>query len=730
MRERSKRILVPPVGAALGVALVLLPAPGPAQDPSFEDVTEVVEVQVPVNVATRDGEPIRGLTAEDFELRDQGRPQAITGFDVVDLEVLQPDVLRGPEALDAAIPAAARRHFLLLFDLTFASPASVTKARRAAHDFVLRELHPTDLVAVATFSLDVGPRLLVTFTPDRAQLARAVATLGAPRLLEQHGAVDPLRFLIVDPERASMSSTFAEGGLDSGQFAGMEGEIQAYLQVVARQIDKWEKSYLRGRVSSWVAALEEMAKALGTVEGRKHVVFFSEGFDGRLMFGRGPDATDDDAERDRRDIQFGRSFMVDTDDIYGNTALQQQTVGMLETFRRADCVIQAVDISGLGTSSAEERRARTVGQDALFYLANETGGTLFEDANDLGRELDEVLARSSVTYVLSFQPSELERDGSYHRLEIRLKGDHPRGTKVSHRAGYFAPRPFEDLHPLEKSLLASNAIASAAPKRELDLNVLVASFRANEERAYVPVIVEVGGEKLLRGQEAGQLNAEIYAYVSDHEGRMRDFFSQMVTLNLTGEGRETMRRSGLKYYGHLSLDPGRYLVRVLVRNAATGRTGVASLPVSVPDYARAEAQLLPPFFLEPPGRWFLVREQRVAEGDTVVYPFTVNGSPYIPAAKPVLEPGEENELVLVAYNLPDGELEIQGTVVSPSGEEIDAGRLSLVERTITGIGGLDKLLARFQVNDLEGGTYTLRVALEQPGTGLARVNSIPFHVAR
>jgi hypothetical protein len=369
-----------------------------------------------------------------------------------------------------------------------------------------------------------------------------------------------------------------------------------------------------------------------------------------------------------------------------------------------------------------------VGQDALFYMANETGGVLFEDTNDLGSELEEVLARSSVTYLVSFQPAGLVPDAGYHRLEVRVKSDLPRGLTVSHRAGYFAPKPFQDLHPLEKSLLASDAIASAAPRRQLDVDVLAAPFRAGQGRAYVPVIIEVGGNKLLADHEGDKLAAEFYAYVSNERGEMRDFFTQMVTLNLSSEGRETMRRTGLKYYGHLTLDPGQYLVRVLVRNAQTGRTGVESVRVAVPDYAAGGPQLLPPFFVEPPNRWFLVREEQAAQRDLTVYPFTVNGSPYIPAARPVLEPGDDNDLVLVAYNLGEGEVELEGTVLSAEGHEITAGRLSLVERTVTGIGGLDKLLARFQVGDLAGGRYTLRVALAQPGNGAAQVNSIPFDI--
>jgi hypothetical protein len=87
---------------------------------------------------------------------------------------------------------------------------------------------------------------------------------------------------------------------------------------------------------------------LDSVKGRKHVVLFSEGFDGRLLLGRGPDAQDFEGQQDQFNIERGNLWMVDTDDIFGSTPLQNEMGSMLEEFRRADVVIQAVDISGLG----------------------------------------------------------------------------------------------------------------------------------------------------------------------------------------------------------------------------------------------------------------------------------------------------------------------------------------------------------------------------------------------
>jgi hypothetical protein len=207
---------------------------------------------------------------------------------------------------------------------------------------------------------------------------------------------------------------------------------------------------------------------------------------------------------------------------------------------------------------------------------------------------------------------------------------------------------------------------------------------------------------------------------------MKDFFTQMVTLDLT-KGRDTFVDTGLKYYGHLDLPPGKYLLRILVRNAATGRSGVETLAVDVPEYEDAQPILLPPFFVDKGKDWFLVRENSSAQTQkTVVYPFTVNGEPYIPAALPSLTEREEAAVCLVAYNIGEGEIHLDSTIVAEDGEIIDSDVLALRERTITGIQGLDKLLATFRPIGLEAGNYTLEVALRNLSSGAIETSSIPF----
>jgi len=260
-RLRSPLPGLPLILLILGLpALAALPAAAAqrqAQAPTFEGSSQVVAVEVPVNVVGRDGEPVRGLTAGDFEVWDGNDRQTISSFEVVDLKTMKEaaPVPGAPEAAPAPpdLRPAARRHFLLLFDLSFSTPSSVLKARMAARDFVLHSLHPTDLAAVATYSLETGPKLIVTFTPDRVQLARAVDTLGYHQALG--GArFDPLRFVIDEPDNALLNLASGQAQRSDRQEL-KDQEIYEYLKSIAIAAQKEERSFAMSRVANYSRSL-------------------------------------------------------------------------------------------------------------------------------------------------------------------------------------------------------------------------------------------------------------------------------------------------------------------------------------------------------------------------------------------------------------------------------------------------------------------------------------------
>lgn len=710
--------------AALATTLILGLVAGGAhgakvEKDRFGEEARVIAVEVPVNVVDRSGRPVRGLTQTDFEIFDDGKPQPISDFEVVDLGSAETAKLRPDD-----LPPNARRHFLLLFDIGFSKPASVLKARLAARQFVVERLHPADLVGVGTFSHSAGFRLILSFTSDRAQVAHAIDGLGLDRTQQ----IDPLKLVLEAPQTPGQDSLAQSRERTNDLSQNLRDAELEHFKLMAEELEKNERGFERSQITNFSKELSAMARALSSVSGRKQVVLFSEGFDSRLLTG---DPLRPPSEGDERTqlLEQGSLWRIQGDDLYGNTELQRRLGDMVEIFRRADCTLQSVDIGGLRAGGdVLAKGPLNVGQEGLFYMANETGGTLFKDANDLGTQLDELLERNSVTYLLTFQPTINRFDGRFHRLRVKLKEKSDRDLRLSYRQGYYAPRPYEELSDFERDLLASNAIVTAAQAEEIRVDVLAAPFRATPAWAYVPVITEIDGASLIEGHASDKLDIEIYAYATDDHGEMMGFFTRQISIDLT-QGRKQLLEGGVKYYGHLELKPGEYRLRVLVRNALNGRTAVRSVPLTVPTYEEQGTIVLPPFFLETPGRWLLVRERLDdARPGSTIYPFTLKGEPYVPSARPVVARGGETSLCLVAYNLGTGSISLDGEVVNALGQPVEGGLLHLVERTATGIDGYDKLLARFSSTGLEAGHYTLKVVVRDDARGFREINSIPITV--
>jgi VWFA-related protein len=680
-----------------------LGAAGAAAQTFVED-TQVVVVEVPVQVI-RDGEPVRGLTAADFEVYDGREKQTLTGFEAVDLGTLSGEALTTEE-----LPVSARRHFLILFDLTFSAPEALVKARKAARE-MMGSLHPTDLVAVATWSVRQGPRLVLGFSSDRRQVTEALRTLGFPDLL---GSNPP------DPLRLSLAEGTFPTGLDTGGMrATVDGETEETNALLARLTEEAQLNEMLRSVKDMSRAMAGFAHMIGGVAGRKNVIFLSEGFDPAVLRG-----TTDDAVRREQSEQAasGEIWKYNSDTMYGNTKSLNLVENMLEELRRADCVIQAVDIAGL-RGQGDLAGRKPAGQDTLLNLAKGTGGELYEKTNDLGGAMQQMLRRTGVTYVLSFQAEKVGAPATFHPLKVKVKNQ-PRGTRVLHRPGWYAPQPFTARSEIEKTISAASLLLGAEEGGPIRTQLLAVPSPGEEGEARVPVVVEVDGPSLLAGTAAGKLPAEIYVYALDKEGAVHGYMAQTVGLDLAKVG-AGLRQSGIKLVGYLDLPPGEYRLRSLVRNGATGATTVHSLPLSVPAFTEGGPVLLPPFFPEPAGRWLTVSAAVRAGQKERPYPFLAGEEPYVPAVQPVLVPGQESRLSLLVYNLGAGAVRVRAKVFGADGKEVSGGHIKLLEHKA---GPPDRLLAAYQPPQLPPGTYRLEVALTDGG-GASRSSSTSFRVA-
>jgi VWFA-related protein len=707
---------------ALAVLIGFLVVPSPAApqtDPRKEPVretAEVVLVEVPVRVVDRDGQPIRNLKASDFELYDDGKKQPIVGFDAIDLAQKGRETPGGAESLHPA----ARRHFLILFDLTFARPSAVLAAQRAAKQFVLNGLSDRDFAAVATFSVENGVRLLVTFSSDRVQLSRAIDTLGIA--ITEDLSKDPLAFAF-DISHMGAGARGQGIGEKESKAAAIVETLQTLAQISRARVDE----YARGRVAQLTQSFSSLARTLDTVQGRKDVIYLSEGFESRLLVG----TQDTDQERDW--LLSGEQWKVDQEKRFGNAHLQQQVGLMTDLFRRSDCVIHAVDIAGLATDSDPGTQVSPVrGENALFEIANATGGEVLRNDNDFRAQLERLVTRTNLVYVLAFRPEKSGKgDDRFHELKVKVRVP---GARVSARAGYYEKRPFRVLSPLERSLSAADIIANEIPISDIPTRVLAIPFprqEGSDVRAAVPILVEIAGDRLLSGVIAERADAEIYVYVSDGENRLQDFFAQVIGIDLS-RNREKLEKGGLRFAGQLTLPPGDYRLRVLVRNAVTGRAGLAVQALHVPAFAAGEPYLVPPIFLEPANGGMLVRRSG-SSGSSSEDPLLGAGvEDLVPVAIPAVQPGTPSRVSVVTYHFGTENrepiLKMGAQILSEDGRPIGDGLIALVGKGPVEADGRQLLLVSFTPAKLSPGRYALRVFLQDGATGRGTQASTSFFV--
>jgi VWFA-related protein len=696
-----------PLLATILFCFVIGPATATAEKPRpvVRESAEITLVEVPVNVLGRDGKPVAGLGISDFELEDDGVRQTITSVDVVDLT-------KKVEAssLPSELPAAGRRHFLLLFDLSFSTAAQIVRARDAATLFLATAMAPEDLAAVASTSVEQGTRLLVTFTADRRQLTAAIRKLGLPRREER--GVDPLSFVLIVPGDPFLSqnpsTSTSERAVGSNPIDPSAARIYT---VMAR---KGADNYSETRVHHHLGEMSSLASALNSVEGRKTIVYFSEGFDGRLLLGSlARERSHEETMADNDAILEGRLWALDVERRSANTPLQRQLDETLKLFRRSDCIVYPIDIAGLKVEGDASLGAVRRGEDALFAFANGTGGEVLRNGNDLTSQLRRIAEKTSLTYVLTFKPTKTAGEGKFHDLKVRVKA---KGARVSARAGYYESRLFRSLSPLERALSAADVITHEKKQSDFPLDVLAMALN-DEPMSRVPVVLEIPGRELLPQAAGERLTLGVYVYAVDEHGRLADFFSRSAVIDLAKDG-PRLREGAFRYYGSLRLAPGKYRIRSFVRDEEQGRFAFQVVGLNVPAPEARALRAMPPLFFSAQGPGISLRdpsENRKPGSE----PFELGGAAFVPQLRPQLPSGKSTRLCLLLYAAstePGGPLvQLEARVRDAQGHASAPAQFSVIGRTAPDASGLSKLLVEFAPQPLPPGNYSLLVTFRDSG---------------
>jgi VWFA-related protein len=403
------------------LALVLVGVPSAPQQtppaPQFSAGIDVVEVDV--SVTDKDHQPITNLTANDFEVRENGEKQTIQA---IYLATMNRALLSASQPATTSETSGAPEHralkqrvFVFVLDMAHLSAAGFTRSRDAVVDFLKDNMASSDLVGIVANGKMLDNRI----DSDREARLKALADVKVPNM-SRFAEMRSFPRLVDESEAAKIARS-DEGTLDNavaracreqpGECRGAGGDGQVRNEVIAKAAHVSAET--QRDTSLTLTMLQGLANGLARLPGPKQVVVFSEGF-----------YTDDTSDWLKEVVSTAARNGVhfSTFDARGLAKDQQS-----QSFLGAAPVTSSGDLTAINTDT---------NADVLTSLASDTGGDQVRNFNNFKEPMDRLARETGTYYVLGYRPTKAF-DGSYRKLEVKvLRPD----VRVLARKGYMAVR--------------------------------------------------------------------------------------------------------------------------------------------------------------------------------------------------------------------------------------------------------------------------------------------------
>ena len=423
------------------VGLLVGRTPLGAQAPNFSSQerqslvrTQTNAVAVDVVVTDHSGKPALGLSKRDFDLTEDGKPQAIdffeehsvTGAPAAALPKLPPHVFSNQLSTSQADSVT-----VLLLDSLNTSEANQANVHKHAVDF-LRNLHPNG--AIAIFSINTKLHFLQEFTSDTSLLIAAVNSKAAApgTTMDSRTRDDDLR----DKEEISMA---------------FHADHPEAAEANARSLAEQAGKQAGVRTSLTFMALQQLARSLAAIPGRKNLIWFASTFplsvfpDGstRAELSNGseiPDAL-------RETVNLLAQARVAIYPMSAQGILVDQT-------RNADSGGQP-EGDPFATNPLQQTSANAANTASMEQLASDTGGEANYSTNDLTKAMAQAIQNGAHYYTLVYTPTNTKMDGKFRRIEVKLiQGK----STLAYRRGYYAdngaaPQSAQTTDPLARFLV-------------------------------------------------------------------------------------------------------------------------------------------------------------------------------------------------------------------------------------------------------------------------------------
>lgn len=517
--------------------------------PTFRAEVEYVEVDAVVTDAQ--GQFVRDLKKDDFQVFEDGKRQTVTNFSLVDIPIeratrplfasapLEPDVYSNERPFDGRV-------YVVVLDDLHVSFQRTQRVRASLTQFIERNMGVNDLMAV----LFTGGRSADAqeFTNNKRLLIAAVNKFQGQKLRS--------------PTLNKNDDYYRQQG--------------AGIAETPRDQDEQQRAY---NARSMLSTLQRVSEWFGGVRGRrKALVLVSEGIDYEIydIVGQaaGPSSQVSSIVSDIHDAIVATeraNVSIYAVDPRGLTTLGDDTIEVT-SFADSDD-----PTTGIGTA-ALQRELRTA-QDGLRSLSEETGGFAAVNRNDLANAFDRIVQDTSSYYVLAYYPPSDKRDGKFHRIEVKTTRP---GLTVRSRRGYASPKGKPAAAPkstMPPELLA--AVNSPMPISGLTMKAFAAPFKGTAPNASVLVGAELRGRDL-----SLEANTKVdFTFMAvDLKGKIYGGKVDSISMNLRPETRTRVEQSGIRVLNRLDLPPGRYQLRVAARDSAKDTTGSIIYDLEIPDF--------------------------------------------------------------------------------------------------------------------------------------------------
>jgi len=511
-------------------------------------------IEAPTVVRDRSDRPVAGMTKDDFQLFDNGKPQTITSFTVLSGTAAEVRTGKAPAApgSNAAPPVEPRYVALFLDDVNTPglyqdAYANLTFARDAAEKFIGMGIDPGERIGIFTVSGD----LTVDFTDDAGKLLEALKKLrlksrwedqspnSCPKL-ESYEAWAVVHIGHQTREWESALKTAQQCGVMKPGDAAILAERAAEEKTMIADIGE----------GNTLSALGSVIRHLGEMPGRRMLVLASSGF-----------VTQSFRQRQQRVIDAATSSRVIINSL--------NTTGLPYGPTKVDKVehFSAMNAARGGVSNPNN--------DAMADMAYATGGLFYHNNNDLATGFHE-LAKAPVSYVLGFSPENLKSDGNYHRLKVKLvEAEH---RSVDARPGYYAPGG-DPSAAEDKSDKLNRSVTGTDDRAEIPI-VLTANA---SESGVLKVAVHVDAAKLPYKHMSGR-HIQRLVFVTalfDESDRFLSAVEGVMQLQLKDDTLAKVSAHGFDAKLSISAPPGKYRVRQVVQEIEGGHVASLSRPVTV-----------------------------------------------------------------------------------------------------------------------------------------------------